>query len=53
MKYLAIGQQARKVKVSITTIRYYGRRGLISPPQRKKLGIGRIESLCVQEQEES
>ncbi|MDA8240630.1 MAG: heavy metal-responsive transcriptional regulator [Nitrospiraceae bacterium] len=38
MKYLTIGQLARKAEVNIDTIRYYERRGLISPSNRKESG---------------
>lgn len=38
MKYLTIGQLARQAEVSIDTIRYYERRGLLSPPRRKESG---------------
>lgn len=38
MKYLTIGQLAKQAEVNIDTIRYYERRGLLSPPQRKESG---------------
>lgn len=38
MKYLTIGQLAKQAEVTIDTIRYYERRGLLSPPRRKDSG---------------
>jgi MerR family mercuric resistance operon transcriptional regulator len=38
MKYLTIGQLAKQAEINIDTIRYYERRGLISPPRRKESG---------------
>ncbi|MDA8079044.1 MAG: heavy metal-responsive transcriptional regulator [Nitrospiraceae bacterium] len=38
MKYLSIGQLAKQAEVNIDTIRYYERRGLLSPPRRKESG---------------
>ena len=38
MKYLTIGQLARKAEVNIDTIRYYERRGLLSPASRRESG---------------
>lgn len=38
MKYLTIGQLAKQAEVNIDTIRYYERRGLISPQSRKESG---------------
>jgi MerR family copper efflux transcriptional regulator len=38
MKYLTIGKLARQADVNIDTIRYYERRGLITPVRRKESG---------------
>ncbi|MFO0754284.1 MAG: MerR family transcriptional regulator [Thermodesulfovibrionales bacterium] len=38
MRYLSIGQLAKQAEVTIDTIRYYERRGLLSPPRRKESG---------------
>jgi MerR family copper efflux transcriptional regulator len=38
VKYLTIGQLARQAEVNIDTIRYYERRGLITPLRRKESG---------------
>lgn len=38
MKYFTIGKLAKQAEVNIDTIRYYERRGLITPIRRKKSG---------------
>jgi DNA-binding transcriptional MerR regulator len=38
MKYLTIGQLAKQAEVNIDTIRYYERRGLLSPQSRRESG---------------
>lgn len=38
MKGLTIGQVAKRAQVNIETIRYYERKGLISPPPRRESG---------------
>ncbi|MBI5212239.1 MAG: MerR family transcriptional regulator [Nitrospirae bacterium] len=38
MKYLTIGQIAKKVGVNIDTIRYYEKQGLIPKPSRRESG---------------
>ena len=38
MTYLSIGKIAKKANVSVETIRFYERKGLVEEPQRKQSG---------------
>ena len=41
MEQMTIGQLAAAAAVSVETVRYYHRRGLLAPPERPTGGIGR------------
>jgi DNA-binding transcriptional MerR regulator len=47
MEVLHIGDLAREARVSIETIRYYERRGLLSPPRRSPSGYREYTSADV------
>jgi len=44
---MRIGELARDARVSIQTLRYYERRGLLSPPRRQTSGYRRYDDAAV------
>lgn len=47
MKQMTIGQLAAAASVNVETVRYYQRRGLLSPPQREIGSIGRYSDAAL------